>query len=80
MLQAHELFQTIKPKLLDSYPPAAQFVHDAFTPTMTPVTTVGRQGKVEWRNRPRPVIVISSTSWTPDEDFGVRYSTRFHAS
>lgn len=74
-LQAHELFQAIKPKLLDSFPPAAQFVHDVFTSTSTPVTTVGRNGKVSWRNRPRPFVVISSTSWTPDEDFGVCFSS-----
>lgn len=70
-LQAHELFQAIRSKLLDSFPPAAQFVHDAYTSTTTPVTTVGRNGKLAWRSRPRPFVVISSTSWTSDEDFGV---------
>ena len=70
--QAHKLFQALKPKLLDSFPPVAQFVHDAFSSSSTPVTTTGRNGKVAWRKQPRPVVVISSTSWTPDEDFGVR--------
>jgi hypothetical protein len=74
-MQAHELFMALKPELLGRVrPPSPQFVCDAYADGCTPVTTVGRSGKIAWRQRPRPFVVISSTSWTPDEDFEARFS------
>lgn len=48
---------------------------DFFGNDITPATSRTGAGAAVWRptaNAPR--ILVSSTSWTPDEDFGVRHT------
>lgn len=37
---------------------------------VTPLTVCNRRGRVRLREG-RPAVIVSSTSWTPDEDFGI---------
>ena len=77
--ETHELFQRLLPSL--SHPTLADFLPPSSPPHSTPLTTVTPPppdlGSFSGRDalpalRPdRPALVVSSTSWTPDEDFGM---------
>ncbi|ESN99850.1 hypothetical protein HELRODRAFT_101462 [Helobdella robusta] len=61
MLEKHTFFQSFDP--FRSPSPSSSFSHNIFT-KMRP------DGDAEF-SEGRPVLIISSTSWTPDEDFNV---------
>ena len=48
------------------------FLEPYFRLNETPLTLANEGGsRTVWRQVPRPYLIVSSTSWTPDEDFGV---------
>lgn len=57
-------------ELLTRMPPLASIVGTPPSPGSTLLTRTGDGGRVSWR-ADRPAMLISSTSWTPDEDFGI---------
>ena len=73
--EAHDLFLRLQPAL------PASFLPSSSPPHSTPFTSVSSQSEADmltpgagplasWR-ADRPALLVSSTSWTPDEDFGV---------
>ncbi|GAC93223.1 beta-1,4-mannosyltransferase [Pseudozyma hubeiensis SY62] len=59
-----KLLEEIRPRIGDDWLPEYDLVET------TPFTKVGDGGEVQWRED-RPALVVSSTSWTADEDFGM---------
>lgn len=68
----HSLFRRLQRSLVDDQPDGARLT--AQVPLSlegsTLLTQPQRTGGVELR-RDRPAVIVSSTSWTPDEDFGI---------
>ncbi|PRW56830.1 chitobiosyldiphosphodolichol beta-mannosyltransferase-like isoform X1 [Chlorella sorokiniana] len=72
--QTHTLLLKLAPALSQPLHPA-DFVAELYAsgelaPGQTPCTVAERGGRVREREG-RPALVVSSTSWTPDEDFGL---------
>ena len=70
--QAHTLLAgTLRADLLRQHHRGADFLASEFAGGRSPLTCTAPNGDASWRDDPRPALLVSSTSWTPDEDFGV---------
>lgn len=74
MQEKHVLLQKLQPVLASGLHPldfvAELYASGELASGDTPCTTCADGGRAEERPG-RPAMVVSSTSWTPDEDFGI---------